>query len=76
MIITYREQQGLINKHLLPYDFYKSLYEVILDLSRDVVEKTQIKTRTTSKQNQDSISLERKLGFQVVSEMEVIYANF
>lgn len=62
-VIAYKEDSGLINKCLLPFDFYDILYDAIPDLSRDVVENPSRKVQVLSKQDQEITSdqIEAKL---------------
>jgi len=62
-VIAYREDQGMITKYLLPFDFYEVLYDVLPDLSRDVVENPLKKAQASSKQEQEisSDQIEAKL---------------
>lgn len=62
-VIAYREDQGMITKYLLPFDFYEVLYDVIPDLSRDAVENPLKKAQAYTKQEQgiSSDQIEAKL---------------
>ena len=52
-VIAYREDQGMITKYLLPFDFYEVLYDLLPDLSRDIVENPLKKAQASSKQEQE-----------------------